>query len=249
MPESRILVTDDGVAIACDTYGDPTNGIIILAPGFWRRRKSPVMVMLAEHFAARGFAVHVFDFRGHGDSKGAYTFGLEETRDLAAVLAHAVEGGRGKPLHVLGFSLGGSIAVRTLAEREELKNRVRNLTTVCSPADFTLLKIPLLKVREGLPQLRLYEAVRPPRISLKAYLAPKPRYADFAPLVSPVPLHIVHTECDWLVDVRHAHILYEAAREPKNLHILKDEESLHADALVQSRFGEFSGLLEKIFSS
>lgn len=237
MPHTLSLASRDGVRIACDVYPAPSGkalGTLVVAPGFWRRRKSPVMAEFAETWAAKGLDTLLLDFRGHGDSEGAYTFGIEEPQDLATVLDYAVERNPSLSIGVVGFSLGGSIAVETLAARHDFREKVRAVVTVCSPADFALLKIPLLKAREALPHLSMYEAVRPPRISLKAYLAPKPRYADFAGDVSPSALHVVHTANDWLVDTRHARLLFDAAREPKRLHLLEEGgESLHADALLR----------------
>ena len=243
-PRTETLIASDGVRIACDLYGEgsprPKGGVVVLAPGFWRRRASPVMRRLAEHLAARGRGVLLFDFRGHGRSSGAYTFGLEEGRDFAAVLECA---GRAFPeavIHAVGFSLGGSIAMRVLAREP----RAKTLVTVCAPADFAQIKMPLLKAPTALSCLSLHEAVRPPRVSLRAYLAKKPRYADCAAQLAPVALHVFHTQNDWLVGVEHAHLLYEAASEPKSLRIFPFEEPLHADALLRRRFEAFCEALE-----
>jgi alpha-beta hydrolase superfamily lysophospholipase len=69
---------------------------------------------VAEHFPARGIAVHAMDLRGNGRSGGqrAYVERWEEYREDLACFAGLVreeEGGR--PLFLLGNSLGGLIAL------------------------------------------------------------------------------------------------------------------------------------------
>ena len=58
----------------------------MLAPGFWRVRLARENRFLATHFARRGYDVAVLDFRGHGESGGAYSFGVTEHHDFQAVL-------------------------------------------------------------------------------------------------------------------------------------------------------------------
>ena len=76
--EHRRVRTSDGVLIAYTLWRRPAREIILLAPGFWRVRLARENLYLATHFVRRGYDVAVLDFRGHGDSGGAYTFGPAE---------------------------------------------------------------------------------------------------------------------------------------------------------------------------
>jgi alpha-beta hydrolase superfamily lysophospholipase len=74
---------------------------------------------LMEHLARRGFAVHAFDYRGHGQSDGrrAYVERFSDyTDDLEVLLGHARSDAEGAPLFVVGHSLGGLIVLRWALE-------------------------------------------------------------------------------------------------------------------------------------
>jgi alpha-beta hydrolase superfamily lysophospholipase len=69
---------------------------------------------LVEHFTGRGFALHAMDLRGNGRSDGqrAYVERWEEYReDLARFVTLVGEEEQGRPVFLLGNSLGGLIAL------------------------------------------------------------------------------------------------------------------------------------------
>ena len=68
---------------------------------------------VARRLVDEGYAVYAFDLVGHGRSPGARAFvrSLDEyLSDLEACLARASEKEPGKPLFILGHSLGGAVA-------------------------------------------------------------------------------------------------------------------------------------------
>lgn len=68
---------------------------------------------LVDRFGPRGFAVVAYDSRAHGDSGGeACTYGYYEKRDLMRVL-DTIEG---RPIVLIGDSLGGAVALQEAAE-------------------------------------------------------------------------------------------------------------------------------------
>ena len=104
---------------------------------------------LAEDMAARGYAVHVYDLRGHGRSGGRrgrlgrFTDYLDDT---AVYLKAVREEHRGQPLYLLGHSLGGLIATAYVEDR---------------PADALaglILSSPFLRLGMPVPPLRLHVA-------------------------------------------------------------------------------------------
>ena len=84
---------------------------VLLLPGFWRRAESVRLRWLAQELARR-WPVITLDFRGHGRSGGAFTFGVREHLDvdrldyLAAVdsdtLELAINAGRALVAAVVG---------------------------------------------------------------------------------------------------------------------------------------------------
>jgi alpha-beta hydrolase superfamily lysophospholipase len=72
---------------------------------------------LVERLVPHGFAVHALDHRGHGRSEGPrghVARFAQYVADLHALRVRVEEQHRGKPLFVLGHSLGGLIVVRYL---------------------------------------------------------------------------------------------------------------------------------------
>ena len=238
-------LTSDGVAIAYTLWRRPARELVILAPGFWRRRLARENLYLATHFSRRGYDVAALDFRGHGGSGGSYSFGALEALDLAAVAEELV--GEKDPYSrfaVVGLSMGGSIAAETLAQRPDLPCRA--LVMVSSPADFTALK-PRPLSRDAVRQLRLRHALRMPRIALAHLRGPKPRAAEAVARLT-MPKLIVTAERDWLVDPSHGRLLADAAAPPVEYVHLDLPGSLHADSLVRRVPLTFLRVLDRWFA-
>ena len=228
--EHRTIRTHDGVRIAYTWWRRPSRELLLLAPGFWRVRLAKENLFLAEHFLRSGYDVAAIDFRGHGDSGGAYTFGPEERHDFLAVVADLV--GEGKPYSrfaVLGFSMGGSIAADALAATPELPCRA--LAMVCSPDHVASLRPRPWKANAA-RQIRIRNVIRVPRISGRRLLSPKPRISAALARLS-IPKLIVTAEGDWLVDPSHGRTLAQGAAPPVEHVHLELDGSLHADALVR----------------
>ncbi len=71
-----------------------------------------VVHTLARTFTAAGIAALRFNFRGVGDSAGAYDEGDGETEDALAAVAFAHDRTGDVPLWLAGFSFGASVALR-----------------------------------------------------------------------------------------------------------------------------------------
>jgi alpha-beta hydrolase superfamily lysophospholipase len=97
---------------------------------------------LVDRFARRGFAIVAYDSRAHGDSGGeACTYGYYEKQDLMRVL-DTVEG---RPIVLIGDSLGGAVALQEAAEDSrvtavvaaEAFSDLRTVATERAPRMFT----------------------------------------------------------------------------------------------------------------
>jgi pimeloyl-ACP methyl ester carboxylesterase len=222
--------TADGVVIAYTWWRRPAPELLVLAPGFWRVRLARENLFLANFFVRRGYDVASLDFRGHGDSKGSYTFGTFEANDLKAVLDELV--GEGKPyarFALLGLSMGGMIAADALARWPELPCRA--LVLVSSPADLRTLRPKPWKAG-AMRQVRLRHVLRMPRVSRRTRIGTTPRGHESVSGLA-MPKLIVTAEGDWLVDPSHGRILAKAAAPPVDDVHLNLPGSLHADALVK----------------
>ena len=83
------LQAADGTRISAETFGDGRY-TFVLAHGFTGSRERPAVRLNAEWFSQAGRVV-LFDQRGHGQSTGQCSFGLNEPMDLDAVVGWARE--------------------------------------------------------------------------------------------------------------------------------------------------------------
>jgi len=181
---------------------------------------------VARWFAERGFRVHAFDQRGHGESEGprnhtpSFAALLDDVERFLA-LVRREEGDR--PVVLLGHSMGGLEVVSLLGERRPaLAAAVAvgpALVVGASPARLGAIRglsalLPRLRVPTGLPATGLSRDPRvvaayqsDPLIStagsarlLAEMLGAAGRALELAPRVE-VPLLLVHGESDPLCDV------------------------------------------------
>ncbi len=235
--------TSDGVAIAYTLWRRPSREILVLAPGFWRVRRAKENLYLATHFVRRGYDVAAIDFRGHGESGGAYTFGPYETQDFLAVVEDLV--GEGKPYSRFAV-LGLSLAIAAEAVARHPHPPCRALALISSPAHVSALR-PRPWKPGAARQVRLRHVLRMPRIAGRRLLAPKPRIARALAQLT-IPKLIVTAEGDWLVDPSHGRALAQAAAPPVDHVHLDLPGSLHADALVRYVPLSLLRLLDRWFS-
>jgi len=135
-----------------------------------------------------GFAVFQFDWRAHGESEGERcSLGLHERLDLLGALDHLE--GRGVPrVGLLGFSMGGAVALRTAAEDP------RAACVVCD-GGFVETRHAIegaLRQRTGRP-LRAFAAL----VLAAAGLQSGGRLAQasplgYAPRIAPRPVLLIH---------------------------------------------------------
>ncbi len=234
-PTTRRIRSADGTPIAFTWWRRPSRDLLVLAPGFWRVRLARENLFLAKHYLRAGYDVATLDFRGHGDSGGAYSFGEYEALDLKAVVDQLV--GDGRPYErfsVLGLSLGGSIAADALGRFPELSPVCRALAMISSPADLKTLR-PRPWTSGALRQVSWKTAVRMPRLSASsaaAVLTKPPGVAEALGRLS-IPKLIITAEGDWLVDPAHGRLLADASAPPVDYVHLDLPGNLHADSLVK----------------
>ncbi len=227
--QRRVRAADD-TPIAYTWWRRPSAELLILAPGFWRVRLARENLFLAKHYVRLGYDVAALDFRGHGDSGGAYSFGAFEALDLKALVDQLV--GDGRPyarFAVLGLSLGGSIAAGTLGLFPQLPCRA--LAMISSPADLKTLR-PRPWTAAARRQVSLRKAVQMPRLSPGAPFASRPDVAGSLSRLA-IPKLIITAEGDWLVAPSHGRLLAKAAAPPVDYVHLDLPGNLHADALVK----------------
>jgi pimeloyl-ACP methyl ester carboxylesterase len=228
--ESRHLqtVSFDGTSIHYDIYDAPSPSAVVVVPGFWRDRRHPSMVRLARFLTGEGHRAVVMDPRGHGDSEGIYGFNRHEQHDVAAVVRDLLQNTSSiGSVTLLGLSYGGAVAISAIARNPDLP--VTSLLLISSVADFAMIT-PRLNPFTMHRHLAFSQLLRRPRFAWNMRKSAKLRAVDDMPAVH-VPVCLIHVKNDWLIGHRHSVALYEAANEPKELHLLDIEGNYHADRI------------------
>lgn len=221
----------DGTRLSAERWplqpgADPATALLVL-PGFFRRAASRGTRVLCRRLLPLG-EVTALDFRGHGRSRGRYTFGREEPQDLEALLA-ATRARGAERIALVGLSMGGWIAADLLARDWERFPEVRCLVFIGTPDD------PLtVQARLGvdlLPMISIPDLLLPPRLRRSSLREPRPGASENLGRI-PLPAAILHHRRDWLVGFDHAEKLARSGGGPRLLVPLEGGGRYHADSLV-----------------
>lgn len=193
----------------------PTRGTVVFCHGHGGSMDPDVVYVPWFHEA--GFNVLMFDFRAHGRSAGErVSMGYFERRDLLGAVDYLR--GRGiAEVGVLGFSLGGAVAITAAAQCQAIR-------AVASDGGFARLESALLgwARRRGknaprwaaLPLARLIIAVAGWRLGAPLRDADPIRRVG---RIAPRALLLIHGDLDPYVPVADVEALYARAGEPKEL--------------------------------
>ena len=124
------------LSVAVDTTTDvPTRGLAVIChphPLQGGTMDNKVVTTVARALTQRGWRVVRFNYRGVGDSAGAWDEGRGEVDDaLAVIAAHRVAG---EPLVLGGFSFGGFIAASAAAKLPDAEKAQRMVLIAPSTA-------------------------------------------------------------------------------------------------------------------
>lgn len=222
--QTHSLNTVDGIRVSFDHYVQSGNErVLVIAHGFFKSKDTATFRHMAQAFAHHQDVI-CLDFRGHGNSSGLFTFSAKEDAELSTVLEWARR--RYQYLHVMGFSLGGAIAINTVSRQRE---KVKALIAVSAPAAFENIEFKFWTpeaIRRGIQGLERGAGCRPGNPFMK-----KQRPIDNVACLEGIPQLFIHGTNDMIVGVRHSHRLFESAKEPKHLEMIKGGS--HAEALFR----------------
>ncbi len=142
------LKTKDKIDIAINHYSYGFNEVVIVAPGWCMTKDSDAFCRISEMFA-KNFDLISLDFRGHGKSKGMYTFTSKELMDMDSVVRFARKN-KYKKIYLAGFSLGAAIALIYTS-----KSRfIDKVIAVSAPSDFNKIENQMWKKKRGKKRLK-----------------------------------------------------------------------------------------------
>ncbi len=236
-----ILITSDKHTVAFAHYARGHDTVVIIAHGFYNSKEALVLRQLAEALTDTR-DVFMFDFRGHGESSGLFTWTSTEAEDLKAVLDYLDS--RYAKKGIVAFSIGGSVSINLLSKYP----KADSLICVGTPADFEKIDYHFWELdvkkdfyytlcsKEG----RKGRGVRPGKFWL-----PREKPIDRVALLS-IPILYLHGDRDWVVRPWHSRSLYEKTVSRKKLKIIKDGS--HAEYLVRDSFDELVSEIKNWFN-
>jgi uncharacterized protein len=214
--------TSDGITLRGTRLATGRRRVVLVAPGIFIHRGGIEHRILARRLSAVADVLTI-DVRGHGDSGGAFTWGVREPDDTAEI-ARALRRDYDR-VGGLGFSFGGH-HVGIAAARQRAFDAValvaapRNLFVL----DHNFLTAGLLRsapliLRRERKRTRLAVPSRWPPALL--------RVID---RIAPVPLLVAQGGADWFIPETHARALFARAGEPKSF--LRLDRGLHAETML-----------------
>ncbi|WP_262693953.1 YheT family hydrolase [Kordiimonas aquimaris] len=174
-PDARLHTPIDvGAVSVAANYAKPDKSPVknlVLVHGLGGAEDSSYMVSATRFFLNKGFHVFRMNYRGVGPSavhsSAPYSAGL--TNDLRAVIAHVSNENTEAPVVIMGFSLGGQLALRMLGEGN-VPSCVKSAVTVSAPLNLASAQRKLER-----PRNKLYSryVVGNMRRDLKGLMHPK----------------------------------------------------------------------------
>ena len=172
-----------------------------------------------------GFNVLLFNWRAHGQSEGeVVTLGFNERYDLIAAVQFAKAQGAER-IGVLGFSMGGTVAIDTAAVYEDI-----NAVVADSPFVTIVSAVAGGLIERGLHKDLAYVVARLLLITACVRTQLNLFEIDVAPWikrVAPRPLLLIFGEQDVIVPRTEIDLAFAQAREPRE--IWRVPEAAHRD--------------------
>jgi uncharacterized protein len=201
---------------------------VIVSPGY-RTLKADVLG-IATLVWRGGHNVLVFEYHGHGMDVGStITLGYSEINDFLGAVAYAKERSPETRLGVIAYSMGAAVAIMATARSKEIEALIADsaFATHTGVIDFHFRRVfhlPSTMVAWMADNL----------LSLRAGY----RFHQVEPLrdiakIAPRPILIIQGGKDSIVDPRDGLLLFEAAREPKEIWLLPNAD--HCGSYFEDR--------------
>ena len=213
----HFVITEDGKRIAFFHIKKGFSKVVVIAHGFYNNKDTLLFRGIADAFS-KEYDVIVFDFRGHGKSSDVFTWTAHEQKDLRAITSYAQQNKYVK-IGVIGFSLGAAVALIEAGHHQNIDS----LIAVSAPSD--LMKIDYYFWAQDMwEDLKLNFGIKGKGkgVRMGTPFLKKMKPLDIVDQITPIPVLFLHGEKDWLIKPGHSQRLFEKAKEPKAITIIKD---------------------------
>lgn len=136
---SDTIPTSDGDVLEFDFYKASSNALAILSHGLEGNTKRAYMLGMANALASQSINVLAWNFRGCGSklNQKPRLYHSGATEDLNDVLDYALNRFSPSAVFLLGFSLGGNLTLKFLAEPWAAKTHVTAAAAISAPIDLS----------------------------------------------------------------------------------------------------------------
>lgn len=222
-----MLLTKDNVKIAYEHFRNGSDAVVIICPGFFNSKKN-TMIRKTIDIVSPSYDMIIFDFRGHGDSGGKFSWTSNEPLDLEAVLDYA--NGQGyKKIGIIGFSLGSAVSINVASRRPGINSMV----LISAPFSFWDIDYHFWEP-EMLSDLKANLECNwgGKGANIDHIFMPKEKPIDCVSNIKETAILFIHGDKDWVIKDYHSRKLYEAAAvKNKKLEIVHN--GLHAERLIE----------------
>jgi esterase/lipase len=221
------LVTSDGIEIAYEHIKEGRDSVIIICPGFFNSKKNSG-IRKAIDMVSGSYDAVIFDFRGHGESGGKFTWTAKEPLDLKAVLDYTAGCGY-KKIGIIGFSLGAAVSLIVAPDRPEIKSMV----LISAPYSFWDINYHFWEP-EMFSDLKANMGCNWEGKGAKIdhVFMDKDKPIDRVSSIKDTAIMFMHGAKDWVIKDYHSKKLYNSATVyEKKLEIFVD--GLHAERLIE----------------
>lgn len=154
---------------------------------------------------AEGYDVYLFDYRGYGASQGEVDL-VGSLQDIESMIAY-VAANKSMPdrFIVLGHSLGASMGIYAVT-KTAYKQDLAGMISIDAFSDYRTVTRDVLS-RSWLTWLFQW----PLSLAMDNRFSPRYYIGD----ISPIPIVLLHSDTDEIIEPYHSRILLQAAKEPK----------------------------------
>lgn len=232
VPHELVTFTSsDGVTLRGWWFPRPESDQVVIGLAGHRRAKHELLGIGSGLWRA-GKNVLLFDFRGCGESDWApQSVGHNELLDAQAALRFAAGRQPGAKIGLVGYSMGGAVALLVGASDPAVR-------AVVADSAYASLRevIAHAYARRGIPGRPLLNLADAINRRAYGYSFTDLRPVDAIPLLAPRPVLLIHGTADKVTPMTHAHDLYAAAREPKELWLAEGAAHCGAYFLDRARY-------------
>lgn len=241
IPSKGSLRTQDNIGISYDHYRQGFKSVIIVCPGFFNSKDNRWMHKAVELLLSE-YDVIAFDFRGHGQSGGLYTWSAKERLDLDTVVDYAKSLGY-EHIGIVAFSLGAAVAANEAAFRDDIDSMVLiSCPSRFQDIDFCFWEPGMFSdLKDNIDCKWEGKGARFANLFMS-----KESPIDSVRHIKHTPIFFIQGDSDWIIKERHAKKLYDATSAKKRLEVIKG--GFHAERLLQFYYDEISKMILDWFS-